>query len=309
MSSHDLFADAPGAHAAGVLALELAPGGAIARDALAQADAGRLASLLGRDLGAVVEGVRELDLTFAAAHFDPAEVLRPGWPLHRRLDELRQRAPSAGHGPRILAFGADAEGRVPQPLACDDALRGGQLRVLPFLLSAPREAGGSAGHAGAAQAVAARMEQVLLDLGMAKADTALLAQEAFGTRIEHARMLTVHDLAAMTALQYANQGLDALWHVVETALLAPHASAAVERPHEPLVRFSGGEARIALFSPDAWRARYAADAGDDAQRLARRYALFEARQRQYADVLRAHGVEVVFEQHDPEPPHAPTAPA
>lgn len=275
----------PGTHVAGVLALELAPGSEITRDALQQADAGTLASLLGRDLGALVEGVRALDLVFAAAHFDPAEVLRPGWPLHKRLEELRQRAPQAGQGPRIIAFGADAEGRLPQPFVCEDELRGGQLRVLPFLFT---------GEAAAAQPVAARMEQILLDLGMAKADTALHAQESFGARIEHARYLTVHDLAAMTALQYRNQGLEPLWTVIETALLRPGDTAELDQLPEPLLRYADGEARIALFSPDAWRKRHAGLVGDDPEKLAHLHGLYEARQRQYAAVLRAHGIDAVF---------------
>lgn len=286
----------PSTHVMGVLALELSPGAAIGRDALAQDEAGRLAALLGRDLGAMVEGVRELDLVLAAAHFDPAEVLRPGWPLHRRLDEVRARAPQPGAGPRIIALGADRAGNVPLPLQADADLRGGAMRVLPYLL---------AGEAAAAGAVAARLEALLLDLGMAQADTALLAQEAFDTRVEHARYLTVHDLAAMTSLQYRNQGLEALWHVVETALLTPEDVAHVDQPHEPLVEYAAGEARIGLFSPDAWKARYAADApcasDADRERLERRFALFQARQRQYADVLRVHGIEVVFEQVDDRP--------
>jgi hypothetical protein len=280
---------ASGTHAMGVLALELAPDGDIARDALPQEAAGRLAALVGRDIAALVEGADALELVFAAAHFDPAEALRPGWALHRRLAELHARAPR-GEGARIVAFGSDAEGALPQPLRAEEALRGGRLRVLPFLLAAPRTRAGDAGDAVAE--VAARMEAELLDRGMAQADTALLAQEAFAARIEHARYLTAHDLAAMTALQYRNQGLEALWGVIEAALLG-REEAMVDAPPEPLLRYAEGEARIALFSPDAWRARHGGDEAD-AERLARRYALFEARQRQYAEVLRAHGIEVVF---------------
>ena len=73
----------------GVLALELSGDASPTRGALSQDAAGELATRVGRDLGALVPGARELDLVFAAAHFDPAEVLRPGWPVHRRLDELR----------------------------------------------------------------------------------------------------------------------------------------------------------------------------------------------------------------------------
>lgn len=273
----------------GVLALELSPGSAIAHDALQQGEAGRIAGLVGRDVGALVPEAREMDLVFAAAHFDPAEVLRPGWPLHRRLDELRQRAPKTGQGPRIIAFGADRDGQVPQPLRAEDELRGGSLRVLPFLF---------AGEAAVAGAAAERMEALLMDRGMAQADTALCAQEAFGARIEHARYLTVHDLAAMTALQYRNLGLEALWGVIETALLAPAREAVLDAVPEPLLRYAGGEARIALLSPAAWRRRYMAGADEDSARLERGFELFQARQRQFAAVLQAHGIEVTFAHCD-----------
>jgi len=268
----------------GVLALELSDDSVPARGALGQQAAGELARLLGRDLGALVPGVRDLDLSFAAAHFDPAELLRPGWPVHRRLEELRVRAPKSGEGPRIIAFGADASGAVPLPFQSDPQLAGGRLRVLPYLF---------VGEPAATEAVAEHMESMLLDLGMAKADTALCAQEAFGARIEHARYLTLHDLLAMTALQYRNQGLDPLWDVLETALLAPGAEAWLDAPPEPLLRHVDGEVRIAMLSPGDWRLRCAPGESDDG-RLAQGFAMYEARQRQLSAVLQAHGVPVVF---------------
>lgn len=278
---------------AGVLALELAPGTAPAVAALPPGAAAALAALVGRDLGALDGGVQALDLVLGAAHFDPAEALRPGWPLHRRLAELHQRAPRQGLAARVIAIGADADGRVPLPLQAEADLQGGALRVLPFLLTGPADV---------LAPVAARLEQVLVDRGMAGADTALAAQDGFGARIEHARLLTVHDLAAMTALQYTHQGLEPLWQVIETALLSPGRDAGIDAPPEPQLHLVDGEARIALLSPDAWCRRYtdgtACESDDDRTRLERRFALFQARQRQYADVLRAHGIEVVFEQVD-----------
>lgn len=269
----------------GVLALELAPGHATARPALPQAGAGALAALVGRDLAALVPEAGALDLVLAAMHFDPAEVLRPGWPLHRSLHALGTHAPAPAGEARIVAFGADARGAVPAPLRADPALHGGSLRVLPFVLGGdPERVAG----------VAATLEACLLDLGMARADTALCAQEGFGARIEHARYLTVHDLTAMVALQYRNQGLDVLWPLVETALLSPRSEAWLDAPPEPLVHYAGGEARIALLSPDAWRRRHDPGGIDDPDRLERVFALFEARQRQFASVLGAHGIDVTF---------------
>lgn len=270
----------------GVFALELRSGQmASLRPALAQADAGELAALLARDLAKVAPQAATLDLVLAAAHFDPAEALRPGWPLHRRLHELHQRAPRTGATPRVIAFGADARNEVPPPFQDDPELRGGALRVLPFLLT---------GEAAAIAEVGETFETTLLDRGMAAADTALAVQAGFASPIEHARYLTIHDLAAMTAMQYGNLGLDPLWPIIETALLAPQRIARLDAPPEPLVDYANGEAHIRLFTPAAWRARGDA-AGLDADTAARRLAMFEARQRQFAAVLRAHGIEVVFD--------------
>jgi hypothetical protein len=102
----------------------------------------------------------------------------------------------------------------------------------------------------------------------------------------------------MTALQYRNLGLEALWRLVETALLTPDREVVLDAAPEPLLRYAGGEARIALFSPDAWRRRYMPEGEDDATRLERRFELFQARQRQFAAVLQAHGIEVTFAHCD-----------
>src|SRR5690606_40467220 len=93
-------------------------------------------------------------------------------------------------GPRVVAFGADASGDIPLPLQADPALTGGGLRVLPFIL---------AGSADVLAVVSGALEEQLLPQGMASADTALLAQDGFQARIEHARYLSAHDLAAMMA--------------------------------------------------------------------------------------------------------------
>lgn len=272
-------------HIMGVMALELAGGSEPGRAALDPSEAAALAELLARDLAGLVPDACGLELSFAAAHFDPAEALRPGWPLHRRLDELAQRAPGREQGPRVIAFGADAGGDVPLPFRADPDLRGGALRVLPFQLR---------GDAETLAKVGALFEEILLERGMAQADTALLAQDGFAARIEHARYLTLHDLAAMMALQYQHQGLEPLWPLLETALLQPGAEAWLDAPPEPLLHYAGGEARIALFTPAAWKSRHASQAAEDDERLARAYDLFLARQRQFAAVLEAHGIPVVF---------------
>ena len=130
-----MTASATTADVKGFLALELSAGAPPAQAALRPAEAAQLVERVGRDLATLVPAIRDLDLTLAAAHFDPAEALRPGWPLHRRLQELQQRAPGRNSGPRMIAFGADEHGEVPLPFAAENDLAGGPLRVLPFLLS------------------------------------------------------------------------------------------------------------------------------------------------------------------------------
>ncbi|AWK19912.1 hypothetical protein B4599_21155 [Xanthomonas oryzae pv. oryzae] len=278
-----------GVTAMGVLALELTGASAPERGALAPEQAGMLAEHIGCDLAQWIPEIRDLELSVALAHFDPAEVLRPGWPLHRRLEELQARAPGRDQEPRVLAFGADAQGEIPLPFQADAQLVGGGLRVLPFLLS---------GDPQTVATVADAMEEVLLAQGMAQADTALLAQESFGARIEHARYLTANDLAAMMSMQYDNQGLAPLWPLIEAALLAPHTEEWLEQAPEPVLRYIDGEVRIALFGPAGWCDHYAHDR-ENCERLRGVYEQFLSRQRQMAAVLEAHGLPVLYVHVEP----------
>lgn len=275
----------------GALALELVPGSQPGRAALQHQEASALAERIGRDLATHAPEVRDTDLVVAATHFDPAEMLRPGWPLHRRLEELHARAPaSAEGGARVIVFGADAHGVVPQPLRAELELHGGPLRVVPWLLVGPAEV---------ATAVAERFEHALMEQGMAGADTALHAQSAFDARIEHARYVTAYDLAAMMALQYRHVGLGALWPVLETALLAPEEAAWLDQPPEPLLRYADGRVRVAEFDREGWRRRYAPDLLDPA-RIDRGFAYFQTRQRQLAAILKVHGLDI---DHVPSAAH------
>ena len=83
---------------------------------------------------------------------------------------------------------------------------------------------------------------------------------------------------------------------IETALLAPAEDAALDAPPEPRVRYAGGIAHLEMASPARWREQFGGD--PDLQRAARGYAAYEARLRQFAAVLAAHGIEAVFDYID-----------
>lgn len=283
---------APPLHVLGALALELRSDAPVTRTALSQAEAGELAAHFARDLASFAPEAAQLQLVTVGAHYDPVELLRPGWALHRELDQLSARAPGGTAG-RIIAFGAHDE-QLPGALTPSPDYFGGPLRLVPFLLSG----GLFGGDAGIVAVVGDRFERELIERGMAGAATALAAQQAFGMQIEHARYLTAHDLAAMTALQYEHAGLAPLWPLLETALLEPDGEAWLDALPEPLVHYADGEARIAMFEPRAWKQRYASGAPCDTpecrEKLERQHQHFEARQRQIAAVLGAHGVAVNF---------------
>jgi hypothetical protein len=280
----------PIADCLGALALELKPGTGMQRAVLDQDAAGELAGLVARDLSRFDDRSVELDLGLLGAAFDPVELLRPGWPLHRELRRMVAQAPGAGL-PRVIAF-ADREGRLPDNLQPQSEFGEGVLRLVPWLLRGPRAQ---------TETVAAAFEGEapgtgLLETGMAGADTALCAQAAFGAQIEHARYLTVHDLAALIAMQYEHAGLGSVWPLIETALLAPDEEHWLDAPPEPLVRLAAGEARIALFDDEGWMASGFAPGGDrDEARLGRDFDRFQMRQRQLAALLQAHGLGVRFD--------------
>ena len=267
----------------GALCLELRANLQPGRAGLRRDEAADLMEHIARDLVRHAPDAARLDLVLAAAHFDPAELLRPGWPLHRRLVELHARAPRGMDSPpRLIVFGADRDGTLPMPLRADPQLQGGPLRLLPFALL---------GESAAVLQASLQCERDLLEHGMADAATALMAQACFDATIEHARYLTLHDLTAMMSVQYEHAGLAPLWPLLETALLSPQREAWLDVSPEPLIHSHNGNARIARFDADSWRRRYMPGETDPA-RITRWFELFEGRRRQLGAVLAAHGLEV-----------------
>jgi len=246
---------------------------------LSREKAGALAQLFAQDLAGIEPRVSTLGMSTVGAHYDPIEILRPGWPLHTELDQLSARAPGQGRA-QIVAFGGHTSG-LPGNLTPAHEYLGGPLRVVPFVLR---------GNADDIAQVSARFERDLIEHGMASAGTALLAQEAFQLKIEHARYLSVHDLCAMVALHYEHAGLAPLWPLIETALLSPEREIWLDAPPEPLLAWRGGRIEMALFSEHEWNARYAA--GLDLEQGKRLRGYVKARQRQFNSVLKAHAMVV-----------------
>ncbi len=259
----------------GVLALEVCAEQSGGRLALERDEAEALGGELALDLRRLLPGVEVLDGAFAGAHFDPSELLRPGWPVHAALAELVERAPGRERG-RVFAFGAH-DGRMPTPLLQPDPqLAGGLLRLLPFVL---------VGDADPVATIGQAMEERLLDTGMAAAGLALQAQSRFGLLLEHARFMSLHDLCALTAMQYQHAGLEPVWQLIEAALLAPDSEEWLRADDEPLAMFHHGQVRIGDPDFGHWRMSSGLDDELGWQQHLRRV-------RQLAAIVGAHGVAV-----------------
>lgn len=263
-----------------VLALERRPGSEAAGAALARGEAQDLIATLGRDLVRLYPAVEGLDLACSAACYDPAQLLRPGWPVHAALGRLVELGP--GSTGRLIAFAAH-EGDFADPdLMPDPALAGGPLQLVPLLLRGPDAE---------LAALGAQLETDLLERGMAGAETALAVQAAFALPLEHARYMSLHDLCAMTAMQYRHAGLGEIWELVEGALFDAPGETVLAGDWLPPLRRRGQRVTLGELDFPSWCERFGA--GLDADALARRWRHWPARLAQIEAVLTAHGLGVI----------------
>jgi hypothetical protein len=267
-----------------VLALELSAGSPVPRTTLTRDEAAALAELLADDVRALLPDVEQTQLAVVGAHFDAVELLRPGFPAFTALDELAGRLPGA-----VIAFGSH-DGRMPAAALLPEAAHvGGALRLLPWTLLAPPAL---------AEALGQAMEIELVGRGEAGAATADFLMRTLGVRLEHARYFSRHDLLALTCVQYEHVNLAALWTVLEAALLTPDRTQDALTAHGLALRYADG--RVHAPTPGEWRATQSVTA--PAQRThAFAGMIFELRQ--YAALLAAHHLPLVFDHGDYDPEH------
>ena len=221
----------PTLHCPALLAIECEQAGVPPSPVLDRDAADRFGAALSTDLIKLFPGIQQLDLVCAAALYDPAEILRPGWPVHAALGELHTRLGPGHAGSRVLSLGAH-DGRMALPALNPDArLKGGAMLLMPWLLRGTPEA---------IAAIASELENDLLDRGMAGASLALDLRELFGFPIQHVRHMTLFDLCALTCSQYEHAGLGELWRLIESALLDPEHDTSITLPDGSQLRLHEG---------------------------------------------------------------------
>ena len=184
-----------------------------------------LANQLAFELGKQLPSLDGLGLVWMAACYDQAQILQPGLPVHAALAALY----TAGVSNSAMQVGKNAaqvmtlqalRGEAPVPaLKVDERLLGGAMVLLPFAIV------GSTDCVNQARTI---LEEKLLETGLTDARTALMLNQALGNDAEHARLMTLDDLAAMCAVQLEHAGLAPVWEILEAAIFRPDAAVATQ---------------------------------------------------------------------------------
>jgi hypothetical protein len=273
----------------GVLALEPLDGTPLTGRLLAPEVADRVAELFALQLGRFLPEGPDYALAWAAAAYDPAQLLRRGLPLHAELTNLFQAGQRAGLAAGQILTLAAREGRMPTAvLEPDAALGDGRLYVVPVVVL---------GDEAAIEAASQRLEAVLMDEGLADPRIVGELSNAYGVRFEHARWLSLTDLAAMMAAQLTHVGMAPAWALLEELLYAEEPeSMAVDTALGQWLTLEGEAVSFSVEPYATWASRNPEESADERVQawLARIHE-----QRQYAALLAAHGITLDFAAETP----------
>lgn len=237
-----------------------------------------LANQLSFELGKQLKTLDGLGLVWMAASYDSAQLLRPGLPIFKALDDLyRAGLRDPLDTPQVMTLQA-LRGNAPSPdLNVDESLLGGPMVFIPLLLM---------GDSSAIAEASAVLEANLLETGLTDARTALMLVEALGQQAEHARLMTLNDLAAMMSMQYSHVGMQDVWQVIETAVLqvANPATNELAGINNSDLHFQGDAAQLRLYGIDPNAA--------PVDRVLRIEAMLK--QRQTIALLQAHALPITL---------------
>ncbi len=189
----------------GALAFDLRIADPKRKRTLAVADAEALAGSIRRNLIAECADVRALRLRIGAAFYSACDLLRIGWPLHRRLLATDKTATDASDGEKVAAVTTDD---LQEQDDCPDTR---DLLSLPFVLEGPA----ASAEAAARQFDRNRMLPYTPRVRNPAFDLpALPAFDAVG-------YLSLRALSSVLSGRYYAQGLGDAWTLVERAVFDP----------------------------------------------------------------------------------------
>lgn len=250
------------------------------------ADAEQLLAHIATDLGQLIPGIPACSLIAAGALFDQVQLMRPGFPAFRALENVPRDRRGAAFKSGLVSIGG-RDGVMPsvelQPL---DDIPLGLLQLLPLVVQGPASVIAELGQA---------MEYRFLEEGQLSAHSAAWMQTAFDVVINHARLMTLTDLNAMLRLQLEHFGFLGLWELLDAALNESSEPLTVQGNHGQVFEWRDGAVHTRFESFDYW-AREGGGSALPAERqaLAEPYADWTREMRQYSTTLATHGLEVQF---------------
>jgi hypothetical protein len=265
----------------GVLALEPVAGALPQRQMLTRATAEGLNDAMGAQLARFLPPEHDYGFVWSAAIYDPAQLLRRGFPLYQELANLFVAGQRHGVDAGQCLTLCERDGRMPTALLePESAIGGGTLYVVPIAVT------------GSEQAIAAaseKLESELYDQGLADAAVVFELHRDLGVAFEHVRLMSLMDVSAMMAAQLEHVGFGCAWQLIEELLYAKSpGDVEVRSPLGQSLKLDGGAVWMA-FEPYSLHARqYVGDADSCLQSYAEKLHEF----RQLQGLLAAHGIAV-----------------
>ncbi|HWS27312.1 MAG TPA: hypothetical protein VN259_12195 [Xanthomonadales bacterium] len=265
----------------GVLALEPVAGALPQRQMLTRATAEGLNAAMGAQLARFLPHEHEYGFVWSAAIYDPAQLLRRGFPLYQELANLFVAGQRHGVDAGQCLTLCELDGRMPTALLePESGIGGGTLYVIPIAVT------------GSEQAIAAaseKLESELYEQGLADAAVVFELHRDLGVAFEHVRLMSLMDLSAMMAAQLEHVGFGCAWQLIEELLYAkPPREIEVISPLGQSLKLDDDAVWLA-FEPYSLHARR--HSGDAQTRLAS-YAEKLHEFRQLQGLLAAHGIAV-----------------
>ncbi|MBT8039618.1 MAG: hypothetical protein HKO85_12065 [Xanthomonadales bacterium] len=251
---------------------------------LGTSDAEQMLSHIAADLRNLLPDIASCSLIAPGALFDQTQLLQPGYPVFRALEDVSLDDRAERFKPGLVSLGAQ-DGRLPvSALQPDPGVPPGLLQLLPVVLHGPADE---------VQRLGQEMEYRFLEEGQISAHSATWLQSAFGISVTHARLMTLTDLLAMLRLQLDHFGFLPLWELLDAALSSRSEPLTVTSATGIEFEWRDGRVRAPFQTFNYW-AGHGAGCRLPAPRqaLSDQYADWTRELRQYLTTLQAHRVPV-----------------
>lgn len=245
--------------------------------------AARVGGQIASDLNRILHGIHHLGMVVPGALYDQTELLRPGFPLLRTLEDLfRGARRNADFTPQLIALGTDRD-YFPIPELNPERRPGsGPLLLLPFTLVGRRRD---------ILPVSTTLENTLLQQGEVSPDTREAVQSAFGLRAASMSYATIGDLCALLQVQLENAGFSELWRLLEHALSQRSGLLDIRLDNGNRYLLADGQVYVPFYTFDTW-AQLGPGRTLAAEQLGAAYGEWLRVQRQYTLTLAAYGLDI-----------------